>query len=128
MKELLGGSSASSDLVKRVDRAISDTMENRTGANYLRQENNMESGAGKKKKRKLSSPRSGDEEEASNAAASNSDSESASSGVQKKKPAKKKKKVKLPKGPKRWDEVNVEADRRYFDVTDNIESGNTNVV
>ena len=48
-------------------------------------------------------------------------------GIAKKKGAKKKK-IKLPKGPKRWDEVNVEADRRYFDVTDNIESGASNVV
>jgi hypothetical protein len=66
-------------------------------------------------------------EESVNEGAS-SDNESASGGVSKKKPAKKKKKLKVPKGPKRWDEVNVEADRRYFDVTDNIESGNANVV
>ena len=57
-----------------------------------------------------------------------SDTESVGDNVQKKKAAKKKKKVKLPKGPKRWDEVNVEADKRYFDVSDNIESGSGNVV
>lgn len=38
---------------------------------------------------------------------------------------KKKKKLEAPKGPTRWDDVNVEADRRYFDVSDNIESTGT---
>lgn len=40
------------------------------------------------------------------------------------KKAKKKKKGKFPKGPTRWDEVNLDNDRRYFDVSDNLEEGN----
>jgi len=78
-------------------------------------------GGKKKKKRKMSSPSPSEDGESQ----SMSDTED---NVQKKKAAKKKKKVKMPKGPKRWDEVNVEADKRYFDVSDNIESGSGNVV
>jgi hypothetical protein len=40
---------------------------------------------------------------------------------------KKKKKLEAPKGPIRWEDVNVESDRRYFDVSENIESGNSAV-
>lgn len=38
---------------------------------------------------------------------------------------KKKKKLEVQKGPSKWDDVNVDADRRYFDVSENIESANT---
>ena len=110
--------------MKKVDKAISEAIESRTGANYIRTtaENQAEGGK-KKKKRKMSSESEGGSE------AQSSDNESSQSAAAvKKKPAKKKKKVKIPKGPKRWDEVNVDADRRYFDVSDNIEAGSGTVV
>ena len=110
--------------MKKVDKAISEAIENRTGANYIRTtaENQAEGGK-KKKKRKISSESEGGSE------AQSSDNESSQSATAaKKKPAKKMKKVKIPKGPKRWDEVNLDADRRYFDVSDNIEAGSGTVV
>ena len=74
------------------------------------------------KKRKMSSESEGGSE------ARSPDNESSQSATAvKNKPAKKNKKVKLPKGPKRWDEVNLDADRRYFEVTDNIEAGSGTV-
>lgn len=109
--------------MKKVDKAISEAIENRTGANYIRTTENQAEGGKKKKKRKMSSESEG----ASEAQSSDNESSQSATGL-KKKPAKKKKKVKLPKGPKRWDEVNLDADRRYFDVSDNIEAGSGTVV
>lgn len=75
----------------------------------------------KKKKRKHSS----DAQSNQNDEVSNEDV-SSQRDDDKPKP-KKKKKLEAPKGPIRWEDVNVESDRRYFDVSENIESGNSAV-